>query len=678
MLATSVTKNWNRGHCTATLVVISIVISLILWSNRDLYPSQLLYSQWHLYSNVTNTFIGNTNKYDSISSPTQAPTQAPTSAPTQRPTQAPTQLEWFDIDNKSTAAIVDFNYSHFKHLDKTAINSYTVDPSQNYRTFEDFNNELFCPLNLDLNHFYLNQKTNKSDNHTNNTQKEIEKPKQIKLRYFKKLLNDVFRLQFPVDCSLNGNNNTNRFYIFDQHCGGGLFAFLHCFAGHMYKALITNRTFIFNTIPTEYWMLKEYCDNKGDECFFLPITNCSLYDIKSNYSLIQDAKNKNEYFFHTPMTRVELNNTIFSKYYREKRVIHESGFRRPAIGCDTVSRLWNGMKCYEFTSMMFNIFLRIQPSLFSIINKMVYKSLQEYILQKQQYDSPFLASNFSDIYIYKPHETISAIIRWGDKCYNNPLKIGRAEQECFTLKEYVNAFKELQILLDYNLTSMIVTSDSREIIQEISDKSLYDPINDLYNMSLIFNKFDIMQAAGVMKDSLNSNPISVMLSMLSTIKLQFGGKYYVHSGTSGWSSGIFALKRLFNCQPLYESHINLLNNNNYWFESISIDYNKNVYVDQNISDILSKLHMDDSYESKKWWNYNAECIEFRSPWKNDRTKFERFVAFSKNINSMKILKYGENDTIDQFKQFGILNRWEQNCKLENTINDKRLLLVNDL
>ena len=555
----------------------------------------------------------------------------------------------FEVNNFTTNAIENFNYSNFAHINKSGINSYTLDSSKNYRTLDDFNNELFCPLQMSIT----------STNSTNNTQQQ-----QLKYNKYEKLLKDIFRLQFPGDCTINNNSDT-KFYIVDQSCVSGLFAFLHCFAGHMYRAITKNRTFIFNTLYNKNYTIKkheknsmiafsEYCNNKGDECLFLPLTNCSIIDEKTGYNLIKHAKLENEYFLKTPQSihKIhQLNESTLKQQMKEKmrniKVIHQSGFRRPPIDCYQVKELWPTMSCSQFTTMMFNIFLRIQPSMLNIINKMVYNSLDYY---NEGYS------------FFKPQETISSPVRWTDKCSNNPNRVGRSEQECFTLREYINVFKLLQIIMDNKLSSMIVTSESRQVISQLSNQTLYDPIVDLMNMTLLFNKYDIMQESGSLKYSSNKNPLSVFLSLISSMKLQFAGKYFAFSINSGWSSGIFALKTLFHCKPLYQTQIELLINNGYSNEFISDE--------KNLSMILNKFKLDNSDKSQQLWNYDTECIRFNSVSRNHKGQFDRYVTFSSNINKIKRRKFVNQQKLQiELENLGIKSRWDKNCVMGKTIND---------
>ena len=61
-------------------------------------------------------------------------------------------------------------------------------------------------------------------------------------------------------------------------------------------------------------------------------------------------------------------------------------------------------------------------------------------------------------------------IRWGDKCYNNPLsdQYGKPEVNCFTVREYMEVAKLLK-KLDPEVNLIYATSESPEIIQEIRD-----------------------------------------------------------------------------------------------------------------------------------------------------------------------------------------------------------------
>ena len=625
----------------------------------------------------------------------------------------------FLMDDTTMHSLHHFNWSNFQHINKRNMKLYiqnTESPLRNknakvnttnktkvtkltYRTFRDFNNELICPLRLDI---------NLSSNNTNFTTFISDRGKKIDRRIVEKsqrqLLTDIFNLQFPQNCKLdilNDNNQNGRFYIVQQPGSGiGLFAGFRFWAYYLYQALMSNRTLIF-TGEWRGWTPPKYCGKKSRQCLVLPITNCSIvqhdsihsndeeilddidsddyaaygyayrFENSSYYHLIEEAKKINQYVLITPKSLAEkqerkkdfiaqmkakdknfdINNYTFdpdgnysdlaiSELASDKLVVQTEGFHYLALKCykmsliRQVSARWPGITCVHLESILFNVFLRIQPSLLSIVNNMVYNSVAGIIDH------------------VKPTETISSMIRWSDKCKNSDSK-GHPEMICFELREYMHIARILKLLLKDQVKNIVVTSEDKHILLNATNETLYDKKDDLYNLTMIINKNDVMQGASMAtRFSSEKNALTIMLSVLSTMKLQFLGKYYFHVPSSSWVRGVYQLKYYFHCQPFYMDQINALINNG--FVKLS---SKNITVDSDRKyDDDIKTEIDDDVNDKlvevakfsdlKQYEYDAECIEFKSPAFHSMGKnaFERYVFFSRNIAKTKNILYKNNDT----------------------------------
>lgn len=82
-----------------------------------------------------------------------------------------------------------------------------------------------------------------------------------------------------------------------------------------------------------------------------------------------------------------------------------------------------------------------------------------------------------------------------------------------------------------------------------------------YNLTVIYNHFDIAQNSGRLGDgSLSTNTKQIMLSLLSTMRLQFGGKYYFYHQYSNWIYGIYNTAKSANCKKLYYEQLMLMSN----------------------------------------------------------------------------------------------------------------------
>lgn len=420
------------------------------------------------------------------------------------------------MDQISLNAINHFRYSNTTHINRENIKFYKSLPRTNksapdhiYRTFEDFNNEFLCPFDL--------------SNMSNNINNANNKPNQTAAVQF---IKDIFKVQFPTDCTLD---NSKRYYIVRMPCQQiGLFATINCWSYYIGTALLNKRTLIF--LDGWYsWATEKYCDNLLEECFFLPITNCSINDATR---LINESKKIDSYFEWTREHSHHINTKLVPLYEKTKQVFFVDGWGYMSIYCDGRST-WpqkiknvygDGLSCSMFVNIIKSFIFRIQPSLLAVINNIVYHSYNSYA-----YDNAHVINPFKE---FDPTKTISAMIRWGDKCYNSNSNTA-TEQECFTLDEYVSVTREMKLLLHDSIQNMIVTSESREIVQNITDNKIYDPVKDLQNVQILINQNDVMQGASkLVSYAKTQNVVSIMLSMLSTIKLQFGAKYYYVVPTS--------------------------------------------------------------------------------------------------------------------------------------------------
>ena len=398
------------------------------------------------------------------------------------------------------------------------------------------------------------------------------------------------------------------------------------------------------------------------------------------YDLIEHAKAIGEYVVKTPRTlKAEIaarnNKTKMKKKPdktkneeddddeistpHEKRLVHTYGWHFLSLKCSNsrvkqlIRERWPGIDCLHMEALLFNFFLRIQPSMLAIVNNMIYNSISSKIVDDNDdnnNDDDDDNSNYrlNDIV---PSKTISSMIRWSDKCRNSDSK-GHPEQECFLLKEYIYIARMLKSMLkndknneDNDLENIIITSESKDILLNATNHTLYDPINDLYNLTMIINKNDVMQGAStVARFSSEKNPLTIILSVFSTMKLQFMGKYYFHVSTSSWVRGVYQLKKYFHCKPFYMSQIyNLINHG---FVKLNRQYFINNRNNRNNINDSSLINMNDLHYYKKSLNdiskhmknknyeYNAQCIEFKSP-AFHHNGFDRFVYFSKQLINIK-------------------------------------------
>lgn len=550
----------------------------------------------------------------------------------------------FKIDGTVDKYISNFSYSNMnsftKHINFENINFYTSNinnPShQNitqYRTFQNFNNELACPFDIDIGN-------NDEESHDPQISHEIQ------------VLKQIFANQFPSDCTLDDPNR--KYWIVEQPCDSiGLFATLRCWTYFFTQALVLNRTFIM-TGEWKSWATEEYCQNKSYTCFFLPFTNCTI-NTNDTYNIIDKAKENNQYFEHSPQNFKTKQYNIGNIWKDDSDTLKQNfkqqiwyitrDWKFQALHCaevdDMLRKRWN-VNCLRYQAIIFSYLLRIQPSLLAIVNNIVYDSL----------------INMPQLSQFRPENTISAMIRWGDKCSNSNSN-GIKEMDCFTLDEYVSISKEIKILRP-DITHIIVTSESEEIIKNITNQTFYDS-EKLDGMNVVINRKDIMQGASkIVGYSHNNNVFTVMISMLSTMKLQFCAKYYFHATSSSWVSSIYFMSKYLKCKPIHQGQMRQLILNGYI--KVSTPYmNSNAKLTV-LKEKLAPLKLDNHHGDVKFWGFDRECVELNSQ-AFGHAYFDRFVYFNKNLTATKNTKFGDNYTMNDL--FGVRNHWDQFCEYPN-------------
>ena len=112
-----------------------------------------------------------------------------------------------------------------------------------------------------------------------------------------------------------------------------------------------------------------------------------------------------------------------------------------------------------------------------------------------------------------------------------------------------NFMKIAQIIKIYHtqITSIIITSEDQSVINYI--KSKYNG----FGLDLIFNDGDMLQNCGLVQD-LNEEQKSnefemfkILISMISTLKLQMHSNYYIIQKQSNWGHSIWTISSCIYC-----------------------------------------------------------------------------------------------------------------------------------
>eukprot|EP01084_Bolivina_argentea_P139875 246007_1 len=300
--------------------------------------------------------------------------------------------------------------------------------------------------------------------------------------------------------------------------------------------------------------------------FFLPITNCnnitrifrSHIQNGFNYSniLIHSRKDNQipplAWILRLTPTQIQqklkwVNNEAKYKQFDmhlmnasawdDYRIIYlPSGWDYQAIDIDKKRWLHKHYKLnyMEYTALITSYMFRMQSYIKESVNNIVVNSL---INTK-----------------WNPLNTVSMTIRWGDKCYQSRKDHPEyhTEMDCFELNEYIEIAEMLNKYLIPNISHWIVTSESKEIIDGMKN------ISPGIECEVLFNVKDVLQGGSKLRFRYltEHNAIKIMISMLSTIKLQFGAKYYLRNMASSWSGNIYWMAKYLDCSPISVKELN--------------------------------------------------------------------------------------------------------------------------
>eukprot|EP01083_Nonionella_stella_P048554 129704_1 len=377
--------------------------------------------------------------------------------------------------------------------------------NSNYHNISQMNDDLFCPANTtDTGHLHL--------------------------------LKEIHRLQYPPDC----NPKNRKFYVWEHQCNVGVMANLQCIAFHFAHAIILQRTFIMHG----QWVFydKTECPlnltlYSSMECFFLPISNCTVEDVLfSNHENVRISYDDATLFqIARPKRHKRMNNTADIIYVHGETFYHQiRGWK--AFQTYLKDRYHSElMTCSMFRSILVSYIVRMQPYMRSIVDMIV-----------------------SDLYYKEGYKVnmypvVSMIIRWGDKCKQtaliDPVAGSKSEIFCYSYSQFMSVLKELKVLKP-NINTVIATCDTEEVITNLTRD--YEEWMRANGMKLITNIYDVMPGAktGLYNHwKVQDNVYKVMISILSTIKLQFGGRYYIISGGSSWGGRILEMARVLKCTP---------------------------------------------------------------------------------------------------------------------------------
>eukprot|EP01083_Nonionella_stella_P051008 135472_1 len=365
---------------------------------------------------------------------------------------------------------------------------------QNTSGFSKLNRSLFCPL------------ITESDKNT-----------------YSAALNYIYHLQFT--------RQSEKYLIFvPSKVGCGLFCEIGQTSIIFGMALATKRTFLYlndtsangnyKYLPKLNGKTLPICQNRtGRNCIFEAI---SSFTDKETQWLLQNTAQNETYILDDDCDKlyddgIETIQQLEQKTSKYKIIfIHDDHckllrWRHRQLTRD-MTQNWN-ISYYQFTALTFSYLLRIHENIRDLIYKEVHSSL-------------------FDRYNWSSSETsISLPIRASDKCNHEML--------CVRLSDLDPILQTLKS----NYKSIIITSESKEVIQQT--KSIYKDLNHIYN------DFDALQGTGnpaQMNMQKDKHSFNVLMSMLSTLKLQMHSTMYIIERESNWLHGIWLMSANIDCQ----------------------------------------------------------------------------------------------------------------------------------
>ena len=387
----------------------------------------------------------------------------------------------------------------------------------NIDSFKELNDSLFCPLIS-----------------------ESDKSK------YSKPLNDIYNLQFTENDTINYNER--KYYILKYFNGWGLFSQILCDNLAFSMSIGTKRTFLyyFDNDENYKWLPKTngksmpICQERtGRDCIFKPF---SSFDNDQISQILENGKKNNEIFYLTDKICKKLydKNEIktlsdFENLTKDYKIILQTGkydcklfmYNQYNFNNEMLKNVypeWN-INYHEFNALLFSYSLAINNNIKNII-------------YQQIYDILYVQNNW-----LSNKNTLSLPIRGSDHCGRDGMKCGHHE-----IKKYQNLIEEI-IGNNSDINYIIITSESDKLISKMTN-SLKN--NDKTNkINIIYNNYDAKQGTGNPKEmhyKSDMDQLNILLSMLTTLKLQMHSNYVIIKKSSNWLSGIWLITDNMDCQ----------------------------------------------------------------------------------------------------------------------------------
>eukprot|EP01084_Bolivina_argentea_P064994 118487_1 len=328
----------------------------------------------------------------------------------------------------------------------------------------------------------------------------------IKEHIYKTILSN----QFPTNC----NSDHETYWINTMAWKSGLGWQLHQLALSLLTAVSQNKIFIWGN-NYKHWpfIQSPYC--KTMECYFEPITNCSL------------PTNKKISF--SPLKSLQI--TLELQKFWNPILEIDNELTKPFLSLDS----------HEYTLLVTIAqwyLLRYNKRTQSIIAKNIEATLNLMHLKPDE--------------IPNPNEMISIPVRHSDKCYNIFYNNAGAEMLCFEAEHIVTIAQQIQFIYEYNgdIKYGIVNSEDSNIVEQIknsTDRSFHilTNVNDIRPETgnpKVWNKNEnVMETDEIGND--------YMTSMLTVAQLSTIPRYWLYMFSSNWFFYLAHFRTILKCWP---------------------------------------------------------------------------------------------------------------------------------
>ena len=355
--------------------------------------------------------------------------------------------------------------------------------------------------------------------------------------------------------------------IYLQRTNRGFWSFIdHEYTSPFALAMYTNRTFVFTQnsnnrpwiyLPRNGQTIPKLCQNRtGKNCIFKPVSNCTWAQIQNvikytkqhdTYTVIDyshtapDICKKSKHLDPDKFHELTKNYTlIYQRFECNLFWSHGKSMNRGLIEKLIKQRNWN-INYYQYNAIIWSLLIRLQDNIQTIIHSTVRETLIKYKWKSKQ-------------------NTLSLPIRASDKCAQpdgNQTYWSKPEMICFEPIQFLQIAQAMQHFSNNAFDTVIITSEDEKIISFVKNQT------DL-PFNFIFNDGDILQNSGNLQDMDKTKRndevemFKLVLSMLSTIKLQMHSKYYIIQRQSNWAHAIWGLSSNIHCEipDMFQSHDN--------------------------------------------------------------------------------------------------------------------------